>query len=157
MKTWLCNGCVFFLCCQAPKYAPSLRKKKLKNFLKKNVTLLDLFCILNIEQKKELKANKKMLNGERGIPGRPKVVRGSKAPVLTSHAGLNPRSKSGYESGFAGELSKPKRRKALRKKKIKPNQSSVARAKAVQLVACNFIWKGQRPQKYNKEKGEKNI
>ncbi|PWY59216.1 hypothetical protein DMI82_11555 [Blautia sp. BCRC 81119] len=42
-------------------------------------------------------------------------------------------------------------------KKIKPNQSSVARAKAVQLVTCNFIWKGQRPQKYNKEKGEKNI
>ena len=38
-----------------------------------------------------------MLNGEWGIPGRPKVVRGSKAPVLTSHAGLNPRSKSGYE------------------------------------------------------------
>ena len=102
-----------------------------------------------------------MLNGEWGIPGRPKVVRGSKAPVLTSHAGLNPRSKSGYESGFAGELSKPKRRKALRKKKdgkkIKPNQSSVARAKAVQLVTCNFIWKGQRPQKYNEEKGEKNI
>ena len=33
-----------------------------------------------------------MLNGERGIPGRPKVVRGSKTPALTSHAGLNPRS-----------------------------------------------------------------
>ena len=66
-----------------------------------------------------------MLNGERGIPGRPKVVRGSKVPVLTSHAGLNPRSKhaslsltaslaalqagyiySGNESSFAGELSK---------------------------------------------------
>ena len=58
-----------------------------------------------------------MLNGERGIPGRPKVVRGSKAPVLTSHAGLNPRSKSGNESGFAGELSKPKRRKKHSTKK----------------------------------------
>ena len=33
-----------------------------------------------------------MLNGERGIPGRPKVVRGSNAPVLTSHVGQNPRS-----------------------------------------------------------------
>ena len=30
------------------------------------------------------------VNGERGIPGRPKVVRGSNVPVLTSHAGLNP-------------------------------------------------------------------
>ena len=30
-------------------------------------------------------------------PGRQKVVRGSKVPVLTSHAGLNLRSKSGYE------------------------------------------------------------
>ena len=57
-------------------------------------------------------------------PGRQKVVRGSKVPVLTSHAGLNPRSKhaslsltaslaalqagyiySGNESSFAGELS----------------------------------------------------
>lgn len=33
------------------------------------------------------------LNGEREIPGRQKVVRGSDVPVLTSHAGLNPRSK----------------------------------------------------------------
>ena len=38
-----------------------------------------------------------MFNGEREIPGRQKVVRGSNVPVLTSHAGLNPRSKSGYE------------------------------------------------------------
>lgn len=30
----------------------------------------------------------------------------SKVPVLTSHVSLNPRSKSGNESGFAGELSK---------------------------------------------------
>ena len=37
------------------------------------------------------------INEEREIPGRPKVVRGSNVPVLTSHAGLNPRSKSGYE------------------------------------------------------------
>ena len=35
----------------------------------------------------------KEINEERGIPGRPKVVRGSKVPLLTSHAGLNPRSK----------------------------------------------------------------
>ena len=33
------------------------------------------------------------------------IVRGSNIPVLTSHAGLNPRSKSGNESGSAGELS----------------------------------------------------
>ena len=37
------------------------------------------------------------INGEREIPGRQKVVRGSNVQVLTSHAGLNPRSKSGYE------------------------------------------------------------
>lgn len=33
------------------------------------------------------------INEERKIPGRQKVVRGSNAPVLTSHVGLNPRSK----------------------------------------------------------------
>ena len=32
------------------------------------------------------------------------IVRGSNIPILTSHAGLNPRSKSGNESSFAGEL-----------------------------------------------------
>ena len=37
------------------------------------------------------------INGEREIPGRQKIVRGSNAQVLASHAGLNPRSKSGYE------------------------------------------------------------
>ena len=36
-------------------------------------------------------------NGEREVPGRQKVVRGSNVPVLTSHVGQNPRSKSGYE------------------------------------------------------------
>ena len=39
----------------------------------------------------------KKINGEREIPGRQKVVRGSSVSTLTSHAGLNPRSKSGYE------------------------------------------------------------
>ena len=38
-----------------------------------------------------------LINGEREIPGRQKVVRGSNVQVLTLHAGLNPRSKSGYE------------------------------------------------------------
>lgn len=37
------------------------------------------------------------INGEREIPGRQKIVRGSNVPVLVSHAGLNPRSKSGCE------------------------------------------------------------
>ena len=37
------------------------------------------------------------INEEREIPGRQKIVRGSNVPVLASHAGLNPRSKSGYE------------------------------------------------------------
>ena len=37
------------------------------------------------------------INEEREIPGRQKVVRESNVQVLTSHAGLNPRSKSGYE------------------------------------------------------------
>lgn len=34
------------------------------------------------------------------------IVRGSNISILTSHAGLNPRSKPGNESSFAGELSK---------------------------------------------------
>ena len=33
----------------------------------------------------------KLINGERKIPGRQKVVRGSSVSTLTSHAGLNPR------------------------------------------------------------------
>ena len=37
------------------------------------------------------------INEEREIPDQQKVVRGSNVPVLTSHVGLNPRSKSGYE------------------------------------------------------------
>ena len=41
--------------------------------------------------------NTPWFNGEREIPGRQKVVRGSNVQVLTSHASLNPRSKSGYE------------------------------------------------------------
>lgn len=39
----------------------------------------------------------KKINGEREILGLQKVVRESNIQVLTSHAGLNPRSKSGYE------------------------------------------------------------
>ena len=34
------------------------------------------------------------------------IVRGSNIPILTSHASLNPRSKSGNESSFAGKLSR---------------------------------------------------
>ena len=37
------------------------------------------------------------INGEREISGREKVVRESNVRVLTSHTGLNPSSKSGYE------------------------------------------------------------
>lgn len=35
MKTWLCNGCVFFLCFQVSWCPYSLRKKIKKFFLKK--------------------------------------------------------------------------------------------------------------------------
>jgi len=52
-----------------------------------------------VGQQQKLLGNKRearVINGERGIPGRPKVVRVSKVPLLTSHAGLNPWSKSGY-------------------------------------------------------------
>lgn len=35
----------------------------------------------------------KYINGELEVPCRQKVVRGSDVPVLTSYAGLNPRSK----------------------------------------------------------------
>lgn len=45
-----------------------------------------------------LRKNKKGFNGERGILGRQKVVCGSNVPVSPSHAGPNPRSKSGYET-----------------------------------------------------------
>lgn len=45
------------------------------------------------------------INEEREIPNQQKVVRGSNVPVLTSHVGLNPRSKSGNE-GAKPELSK---------------------------------------------------
>ena len=38
-----------------------------------------------------------VLNEEREISGRQEVVHESNVPVLTSYAGLNPRSKSGYE------------------------------------------------------------
>ena len=37
------------------------------------------------------------INGEREVPGRRKIVRGSNVLVLTSHVGQNPSSKSGYE------------------------------------------------------------
>lgn len=37
------------------------------------------------------------INEEREILGRQKIVRWPNVPVLTSHAGMNPRSKSGYE------------------------------------------------------------
>ena len=50
------------------------------------------------------------INGEREVPGRRKVVRGSNVLVLISHVGQNPRSKSGYE---------PKRRVIKEKKGAK--------------------------------------
>lgn len=56
--------------------------------------------------------NKSTKNGE--SPADKKVVRGSNVLVLTSHAGLNPRSKSGNE-GAKPELSKTKKRKEKRK------------------------------------------
>ena len=45
------------------------------------------------------------INEEQEIHGRQKVVCGLNVPVLTSHAGLNPRSKSGNE-GAKPELSR---------------------------------------------------
>lgn len=45
-----------------------------------------------------LRKNKKGFNGELGILGRQKVVYGSNVPVSPSHAGPNPRLKSGYET-----------------------------------------------------------
>ena len=59
------------------------------------------------------------INGEREVPGRQKVVRGSNIPVLISHAGLNPRSKSSNESSFAGELLKIKYKKQKRRRLAK--------------------------------------
>ena len=57
------------------------------------------------------------INGEREIPGRQKIVRGSNIPVLTSHVGQNPRSKSGYEPErrvINGEREIPSRQKIVR-------------------------------------------
>ena len=53
--------------------------------------------VLAAKNKKKRGKNNEAINGEREIPGRQKVVRGSSVPILTSHVGLNPRSKSGYE------------------------------------------------------------
>ena len=52
-------------------------------------------CIWNYGVVLELIPGEKQanINGEREIPDRQKVVRGSNVPVLTSHAGLNPRLK----------------------------------------------------------------
>ena len=47
------------------------------------------------------------------------IVRESNIPILTSHAGLNPRSKSGNESSFAGELLKIKYKKQKRQRLAK--------------------------------------
>ena len=57
------------------------------------------------------------INGEREIPSRQKIGRGSNVPVLISHAGLNPRSKSGYEPErrvINGEREAPSRQKIVR-------------------------------------------
>ena len=59
----------------------------------------------------------KSINGEREVPGQQKVVRGSNIPVLTSHVGQNPRSKSGYEPErrvINGEREIPSRQKIVR-------------------------------------------
>ena len=58
------------------------------------------------------------INGEREIPGRQKVVRGSNVPVLISHAGLNPRLKSGYER--EARVIKKGAKKEIRVKKNNP-------------------------------------
>ena len=60
-----------------------------------SVLLLFIFPAIPPHQKTSAKICN--INGEREIPGRQKVVRGSNVQVLTSHAGLNPRSESGYE------------------------------------------------------------
>ena len=61
---------------------------------------------IKLERKKKRKKQKqaagkkvkpKSINGEREITGRQKTVRESNAQALTSHAGLNPSSKSDYE------------------------------------------------------------
>ena len=71
-----------------------------KNKMRPHFCGLFFFCTEN-QKNKEKKANKNNfilhINEEREIPGRQKVVRGSSVPILTSHVGLNPRSKSGYE------------------------------------------------------------
>ena len=61
-----------------------------------NLSILVCQHIVNTVQT-EKNIHIRHINGEREIPGRQKVIRGLNVPVLTSHVGLNPRSKSGYE------------------------------------------------------------
>ena len=65
------------------------------------------------DEKEELKASgtcmvvqNEKISTKNGESPADNIVRGSNISILTSHAGLNPRSKSGNESSFAGELSR---------------------------------------------------
>ena len=65
------------------------------------------------DKKEELKASgtcmvvqNEKISTKNGESPADNIVRGSNISILTSHAGLNPRSKSGNESSFAGELSR---------------------------------------------------
>ena len=63
----------------------------------KNINVAYRYNIAGKEYESDKIQYTEKINGEREIPGRQKVVRGSNVPVLISHAGLNPRLKSGYE------------------------------------------------------------
>lgn len=63
----------------------------------KNINVAYRYDIAGKEYESDKIQYTEKINGEREIPGRQKVVRGSNVPVLISHAGLNPRLKSGYE------------------------------------------------------------
>ena len=65
--------------------------------VEENINVVYRYNIAGKEYESDKIQYTEKINGEREIPGRQKVVRGSNVPVLISHAGLNPRLKSGYE------------------------------------------------------------
>ena len=90
-----------------------------------------------------------MFNGEREVPGRRKVVRGSNVSVLTSHVGQNPRSKSGYEPErrvINGDREVPDRQKAVRGSNVSVLTSHVGQNPRSCTALSLIDGRGTRPR-----------
>ncbi len=84
----------------------------------KNINVAYRYNIAGKEYESDKIQYTEKIKGEREISGRQKVVRGSNVPVLISHAGLNPRLKSGYER--EARVIKKGDKKEIRVKKDSP-------------------------------------